>query len=157
MTTSEISLNNLEVIRKNALRLVEGLSDEQLLTIPDGLNNNLLWQLGHLVSTGQGLSYRLSGLPQGIPAHYGPMFGKDSSPISWEDADDIIDIAEIKSLLLSTLEQTRADIKAGIFKEYTTYQTSFGVTLNSFEESLIFRNLHEGLHLGSMMALKKLI
>jgi hypothetical protein len=135
---------------------VEGLSDEQLLKIPDGLNNNLLWQLGHLVSTGQGLSYRLSGLPQGIPSHYGPMFGKDSSPLNWDNADDI-DISEIKSLLLSTLTQTRKDIEAGIFKEYTTYQTSFGVTLNSFEESLIFRNVHEGLHLGSMMALRKLV
>ena len=156
MTTSEISLNNLEVIRKNALKLVEGLSDEQLLTIPDGFNNNLLWQLGHLVSTGQGLSYRLSGLPQGIPSHYGPMFGKDSSPLNWDSVEDI-NIAEIKSLLLSTLEQTRTDIKAGVFQEYTPYQTSFGVKLNSFEESLIFRNLHEGLHLGSMMALKKLV
>lgn len=156
MISIDIYLNNLEVIRKNALRFVEGLTDEQLHKIPAGFNNNLIWQLGHIVSSGQGLSYRLSGLPQGIPSHYGPMFGKDSSPLKWDDPQQI-NIPEIKELLLSTIEQTRTDVQAGIFKEYTTYPTSFGVTLHSFEESLVFRNAHEGLHLGSIMALKKLV
>lgn len=154
MISNEVSLNNLEVIRRNALKLIEGLTDEQLVKIPAGFNNNLLWQLGHIVSSGQGLSYRLSGLEQGIPADYPALFGKGSAPATWETVPNI---AELKALALSTLEQTRVDIKAGKFKEYTEYPTSFGITLHSFEESLVFRNLHEGLHLGSMMALKKLV
>ncbi len=154
MNYSQTCINNLMIVRKNALRVIEGLSDEQLLKIPSGFNNNLLWQLGHIVCSGQTLSYKFSGLPIGIPEQYPEMFGKGTSPKTWTSQPDI---AEIKRLMISTLEQTSIDIEAGVFKEFTSYPTSFGIELQSFEESFMFRQVHEGLHLGSMMALKKLV
>ena len=43
----------------------------------------------------------------------------------------------------------------GKFENYTPYTTSYGISLNNIEEAISFNNIHEGLHLGYMMALSK--
>ena len=42
---------------------LENYSLEQLNKIPTGFSNNLIWNLGHIIVSQQGLVYRLSGLP----------------------------------------------------------------------------------------------
>ena len=47
------------------------------------------------------------------------------------------------------------DYHKGVFKTYNEYTTSYNVTLNNIEKAIMFNNVHEGLHLGYIMALKK--
>ena len=49
------------------------------------------------------------------------------------------------------------DYNAGIFKDYTSYTTSIGVTLNSVKEAIPFNLYHEGIHLGIILQLLKFI
>ena len=42
---------------------LDNYSLEQLNTIPSGMSNNLIWNLGHVVVSQQKLVYALSGLP----------------------------------------------------------------------------------------------
>jgi hypothetical protein len=49
------------------------------------------------------------------------------------------------------------DYAAGLFNEYKAYPTSFGVTLSEIEEAIMFNNVHEGMHLGYCIALRKVI
>ena len=60
----------------------------------------------------------------------------------------------IKSLLLSTIEQTKVDYENGVFKNYTPYTTSLDVTLTTIEEAMSFNTFHEGIHLGYILAMK---
>ena len=53
-------LNLLKATRSNIAKLVEGLSIEQLNHIPEGFNNNLAWNIGHILVTQELLIYRLS-------------------------------------------------------------------------------------------------
>ena len=64
---------------------------------------------------------------------------------------------EVKDLLLGLPDTLQEDFEAGIFTEYTTYETSTGFVLDSIETALAFNNLHEGIHLGVIMALRKLV
>jgi hypothetical protein len=144
----------LKVTRQNILKLVNNLSEEQLLAIPKGFNNNILWNAGHILTANQRLCYSLAGQPMRIPEAYVAMYGKGTGPKEWKNSPDI---KEVKELLLSSAEWIEQDYAAGVFKDYKEYQTSYGYMLKSIDEAITFNNVHEGVHLGVMMAMRKLV
>jgi hypothetical protein len=144
----------LKITRLNILKLVSTLSDEQLLFIPKGFNNNIIWNMGHIISSGQKLTYGLAGLPLGLPESIPVIFAKGTDPKGWTEKPDI---KTIKELLLSTPEKLEKDYKNGIFKDFKEYQTSYGYLIRNIEEAISFNNVHESLHFGVIMSLKKLV
>jgi hypothetical protein len=65
------------------------------------------------------------------------------------------EISKTKELLFTTIEQTKEDYRFGVFSSFKEYSTSYGISLNSFEDAIQFNNIHESLHLGYMMAMVK--
>ncbi len=122
-----------------------------LNTIPQGFNNNIIWNIGHVVVTQQLLLYKLSGLPMQVSQTLIDRYKKGSKPeklVSQQEVD------EIKTLLHTTLEQLKNDYTSNKFKQYTSYTVSTtGNTLTNIEEALQFVLFHEGIHLGYVMAL----
>ena len=144
----------LKQTRANILKLVNSLSEEQMNTIPQGFNNNLAWNLGHVVVTQQLLCYRLSNLECGVSNEIIQAFRKGSKPEAKITAQEI-DL--FKDQMVSLIDQTIVDFQAGKFQSYKEYPTSFGVTLNNIEAAIQFNNVHEAMHLGTMMAMRKLV
>ena len=54
-------------------------------------------------------------------------------------------------------ELIQADFEAGMFTSFEYYKTSAGIELNSPEDVLSFLPIHEGIHLGYAMALKRML
>lgn len=131
-----------------------GLNEEAALVIPTGFDNNIAWNLGHIIVTQQALHYRLSGLPTITTRDDQAMFKTGSSPAEWAEPPEM-------ARLLSLLDQTTAalprDYAAGVFSGFRAYTTSTGVGLHSFEDALAFNHFHEGLHLGMILALHNLV
>lgn len=144
----------LAIIRKNLLDKVEGLSPEQLNTIPEGFNNSIIWNLAHVLVTQQLLMYGLSGLEVTISPEIVGKYRKGTAP---EQAATEEEIREIRNLFSITTARAKTDYYAGIFTSYKSYQTSFGATLNSIEDAIRFNNVHEGMHLGYVIAMTKLV
>lgn len=144
----------LKITRGNILKAVQNLSDEQLIKIPQGFNNNILWNVGHIVSSGQKLTYGLSNIPMKVSEDYPTIFGKGTDPKKWSSTPDI---GEIKGHLISTPALLEEDYKQGIFKEYKEYPTSYGFTICNIEDAIAFCNIHEALHFGVIMAMRKLV
>jgi len=145
----------LEITRTNR-RLLEKIlsahSLEQLNTVPEGFQNNLIWNIAHVIVTQQLLAYKLSGLPMMVSDEMVAKFRKGTKAegaVSQEEVD------QVRSLLFTTLDQTEKDIEAGIFKNFQEYPTSTGFVLKSIEDAMNFNNFHEGIHLGYVLALKK--
>ena len=147
-----MSVSLLKQTRPMFLRLIEGLSHEDLLTIPAGFNNNILWNLGHVAVTQQLLHYGLSRLPLNVPDELVTQCRKGSSPADWERPPDL---GDIQRLLIELPRQLEADLAAGRFTEFRPYMTSVGVELADLETALVFNQYHEGLHTGSILALRK--
>ena len=144
----------LNITRANILKTVCGLSDEQLVAIPKGFNNNIIWNMGHIISSGQKLTYGLAGLPLNLPESIPATFAKGTDPRSWTTAPDI---QLIKELLQSTPGKLEEDYKQGLFKSFSEYKTSYGFLIKNIEEAIAFSNVHEALHLGVIMRQKKLV
>ena len=148
------SFKILKATRENILKTIDGLTVEQLNKIPTGFNNNIAWNLGHLWVTQQLLCYRLSGMDISMENEMVIKYRKGSKP---EEAISASEIEMIKNAFLKQVEQLETDFKNDIFKEYKTYMTSYNVELSSTAEAISFNNVHEALHLGSIMALKHLV
>lgn len=141
--------------RKNVSRVVSGLNIQQLTQIPNGLNNHILWNWGHLLVTQQLLSHKLAGVESQLQQDFIDRYRKGSKPemiISPKDDFEFIK-SNWMTLPLATIE-LHENGKLNNYKEYTT---NFGVTLNTIDDAIRFNNIHEGLHLGVIMSLKKLM
>lgn len=143
-----------KTIREILLKLLENHSLEQLNKIPQGFNNNIIWNIGHCVAAQQTLVYKLSGLPTMVSEEFIVKYRKGTKPegdVSQEEVD------EIRAMLTATLEKTSNDFDKGIFVDYNEYTTSMGFTLRNVDDALNFNNYHEGIHTGIIMSIKKLV
>lgn len=143
-----------ETSRKSYLKIIENYSLEQLNKIPEGFSNNLIWNLGHIIVSQQGLVYRLSGLPMHITLEMMDTYKNGSKPkgnVTQEEVD------ALKNLLFSLLEKTKEDYSNGLFTTYNEYTTGTGFHLSTTKEAMEFNNYHEAIHLGFMMNIRKFI
>ncbi|POY39766.1 DinB family protein [Flavobacterium alvei] len=146
---------NVNTTSRNMIsKILEKHTLEQLNKIPEGFGNNLIWNIAHVIVTQQLLVYKLSGLPIMVSDELVEKYKKGTKP---EQAATQDEVDEIKSLLFSTIEKTKEDYENGIFKNYTEYPTSTGFVLNSVQDALNFNNFHEGLHIGILMSIRKLV
>jgi hypothetical protein len=127
---------------------------EQLNKIPEGFNNNLIWNIGHVIVVQQLLIYRGSGLPMNISKELVGLYKPGTSPlgaVTHAQAD------ELRGLLISLVDKTEADFRNNLFTDYTGLTTTTGFHLASLEDALVFNNYHEGLHLGYMMSIRRFV
>ena len=144
----------LLITRKNLLNSIKDLSIDELTKIPKGFNNNIIWNAAHNLVTQQLLVYKLSGQSTVIPGELIDKYRKGTSAPKNVSENEI---NEIKGLLISTAKLMQQDYDSGLFTEYCEYTTSYNITLDSTEKAIAFNNVHEGLHFGYIMALKKAI
>ena len=143
-----------KTIREILLKILDNHSLEQLNKIPDGFSNNLIWNIGHCVSTQQVLVYKLSGLPTMVSEDFIAKYKKGTKP---EGDVSLAEVDEIRNLLSSTLRQTQDDFSNNVFVNYNEYTTSMGFTLRNVADALNFNNYHEGIHTGIIMSIRKFV
>ena len=107
-----------------------------------------------MVATQQILVYKFSEVPALVSDELINKYRKGTKPEA--DATQA-EVDEIKALLFSTLDQTEEDYKAGKFKTYNSITTSMDSTLTNVDEAIAYNNFHEGIHLGSVLALRHAI
>lgn len=147
-------IENLKRTRRYILDFIKELSVEQLNEIPAGFNNNIIWNLGHLMVAQQGLCYVRAGIPAIIDSKYLAMFKPETKPDVSVSAEDI---DQIKILYISSLEAFPSDYDRKIFTNYTAFTTSFGIEMKNIDNVISFLPFHEGVHLGYIMAMKRLL
>ena len=143
-----------KTIREILLKILDSHSLEQLNKVPEGFNNNIIWNIGHCISSQQVLVYKLSGLPTMVSEEIIAKYRKGTKP---EGDVSQAEVDEIRTLLSTTLEKTQNDFESGLFVDYHEYTTSMGFTLRNVQDALDFNNYHEGLHSGIAMSLRKLV
>ncbi len=146
--------NTFEIIRttrKNFLKLIEGLTEEQLNKIPEGFNNNIIWNFGHIIVTQQILCYVRMGIKSNIDPFIEERFRKGSKP---EQPVTKEEIALFKKELKHQVDQLEEDIQAGLFlrRTYEQLPTSYGITINTLDDALHYLATHDALHYGYALA-----
>ena len=94
---------------------VAGLSQQELLHIPPSFDNNIVWNLSHLIVVQQLLHYRLSGLEAAVSNKQIAMFKTGTSPAEWQTVPDV---ATLLPLLPELPQKLRRDYQQGKFSEF---------------------------------------
>jgi len=147
-------IENIRKVRSFLLEQLKDLRPGQFNRIPEGFNNNMIWNLGHMIAAQQGICYKRAGLPTLISDDFWERFRSGSKPDGDTGAEEI---AHIKELLFTSLDQLEADYNKHIFGNYTPWTTRYAVEITGIDDAIKFIPFHEGLHLGTIMAIKRLV
>lgn len=162
MLISPQYLNNmhkqLDIVRKTRtaiLALTSDMSIEEINKVPKGFNNNIIWNIAHLVAAQDNIFYVKSGHPlKNIDQEYFDAYkpgSKPEQPVTTEEFE------RIKSVLFSSVDQLEHDLDLDIFDNYPAWTTRYGVEMENVNDGLSLLAFHDGLHFGYMLALKRIL
>ncbi|RJX37927.1 DinB family protein [Paenibacillus pinisoli] len=146
-------LNLFADLRKQILSVITGMSKVQIEHIPKGFNNNLHWQIGHVLTITDDLIFEFSGVGARMPQHYRTYFASGTSPSSWPEQPPGIDT------LLKELENQMVEIG----KKYDGRLAQPVADENNFLQASVIGELfhvliaHESTHLGMIIAMSKVL
>ncbi len=153
MTIVEL-LNMMNTVRGFTLHTVQDLEPDQLAKLPEGCPNNILWNLGHIVCIQCALLYRPSGMPMPTPDYYVEKFYDRTSPDGWDEAPNTDEVlATITAINGAVVQDAQTDAFAG----FQPFELLPGLTLETPEQAIHYHTIHESMHLGVIMTLKKLV
>ncbi|MDO7486948.1 DinB family protein [Peribacillus frigoritolerans] len=146
----------LRFVRDNTIGHVAEINDEISLSIPEGFNNNIKWNLGHIYVVQEIFAFHFIGEEMKIPDQFTELFSPGTKPSDW--AEEVPPIHELILLLenqVRRIEQAlRFRMKEDVEQPYTT---STGLTLSTVEEFLSFCLYHEGMHFDAIKSIKRII
>lgn len=145
----------LRATRANFQKFMTAYPLEALNAIPNGFSNSMIWNIGHALTTQQRLHYDLSGIEPRVDRALIKRYAKGIAPTEKYTTQQ--EFEAINQFLVSTVYALESDFKAGKFTEFNSYTTSYGISLNNIEEAMRFNTVHEGLHLGYVMAMRKVL
>ena len=146
--------NALIQTRINTLKLAEKLNISELNIIPKGHNNNIIWNIGHMMASQQILGYSRSGAEMRVSNELIEKYRKGTSPVGWQEE---VPLQELSLLFMETANVFYDDFKIGKLSNYERYATASGVVLENIDDALAYSYGHENLHLGNIATLAKIV
>ena len=150
-------LKQLRFVRENTIGHVAEMNDETALFIPEGFNNNIKWNLGHIYVVQEKFAFHLTGEKMTMPNHFAELFTTGTKPADWEEqvSPTIRELIGLLENQVNRIEQTlEFRMKEAIEQPYNT---STGLTLSTVEELISFCLYHEGMHFDTIKLIKRII
>ena len=140
--------------RLNFIKLMDGLTIEQLNVIPQGYNNNIAWNFAHIVAAQQTLCYVRGHVDTRIPLDRISKYQRGTSPQGFISEEEL---GFYKEHAFTLLDEVKADVDAELFGNYEEITTMFGVTLSNVNDAITYFVTHDNLHYGYALALRRAV
>ena len=148
------AIEMLKQTRRLIYYVTRNLTPAQAVYIPPGFDNNIVWNVGHIIVIQQLYCYLLTDNERLVSDAFCALYDANTSPADWQTEPDL---QTLLPLLRDHGQQLEADVASGKVARFEPFASSSGVKINTLEEALIFNSFHEGLHLGTIMAIKNLL
>ena len=147
-------LKDFSDLRGFALMFLQGMDEEEALTLPEGFRNHLHWQLGHLLYTQGTTLWEWCGRPSPFRG-FGPYFGLGTSPEGYDSlAPDWDTLLKLARRHLSSLPgEVAGRLHEPLLKTYKL----MNLTMKTAGDTLPFLIAHEGEHIAHIKRLRKAV
>ncbi|WP_088103109.1 DinB family protein [Halalkalibacter urbisdiaboli] len=149
-------MKQLLTARESTINYVKDMEEAASELVPDKLNNNVKWNLGHIYVVGEKFLFHLTGEETKIPSNYPTFFKTGTSPANWKMnppfLEELLDVLSEQMIRMNLALSGRMDEKV---KE--PYTTSTGFELTTVKELVSFCLYHEGMHFGAIKNISKLV
>lgn len=150
----EFLFNQLKVIRSNTVNTVKELSEKQVDLIPEGFNNNIRWNLGHVYLVQERFAFGFAQEPMLMPDEFTDLFGRDTKPSEWKLQPPTL--PELIQLLENQTIRIKEKLNNRLAEEVKNpFIMPSGLTLKTIGEFLTFSMYHEGMHVQTIKMIKK--
>lgn len=144
----------LKVIRSTTLNAVKELNESQADTVPEGFNNNMRWNLGHVYLSQERFAFAFAQEPMVVPDGFLELFGRDSKPSEWKVQPPTL------PALIQLLEDQTSRIEDKLNSRLDEVVSKplimpSGLILKTIAEYLTFSMYHEGMHVQTIRMLKR--
>lgn len=148
-------LNGMRLSRQKILTLLDGLSTEQINRIPPGFNNNIAWNLGHVIAVQQSITYTRAGLVAPLSQDFISRYMPGTRPQGDVTAEEV---NEMKSLLMTTVDRMEGEIDT-LLKDHPGFSPGNFAQFAAQNISEVINILtgHDGAHFGYCTALRRLV
>ena len=148
----KILFNQMLFTRKQTIKLIKEIPDDFMDIIPESLNNSIRWNIGHIFTDQEIWLYERIKNSLKFPPFYREYFAYGSSPYTWND------YVPSKSELINHLEKQPYRIMKDFSRELD--QNLVDPVLLGFNNTgqiLLHTLYHEGLHVGVIQSIKKIL
>ncbi len=149
MTEKELLIQQLDAIRNWVLTLAKDFTEEEAQKLSEPLRTNLVWNLGHLAVSDNGLLQCFFG-QSALESGFVSRFDTGSNPTAVEivTKDEMLKtMADVRKKLKTKLSRIRSADLNKKPKVKTWYKT--------MREAIYLTTLHEGYHAGKIGALRR--
>jgi hypothetical protein len=150
-------LEMIKNLRLHLLKQIESLTSQQLNNIPIGYNNNIIWNLAHVICASQNMCYVRANLPIAVDDQYFSPFMPGTKP---EKSVSDSEIKNIKELLITSIDKLQLDLDNKAFENYSPsvmIPKVYGFEVNNIDDALNYLLYHEGIHAGYILSMKNLL
>ena len=149
-------LQMFQFSRSNTLASLNATTEEQALIVPQGFNNSILWNLGHIYVAVESVMSHVEGSQAELPESYSELFGIRTSPSAWTINPPTLE--ELASYLEEQIKYVESTYGDKLEEKLTEpFQLNDRTTFHTYGEVLNFMIWHEGLHLGVINGIKRAI
>ena len=141
-----------ELTRSKLLEVFGELTEAEADYQPEGFNNTIRWQLGHILVSAEAFLFNYPGCESPLPKLYGEFFNSGTSPKYWQRSAPSLN--DIKSNYLSQEKRIKKLPQEYWREEVTGPLSKFN--LQTKNELFHFLLNHEAMHLGQIQSLVKL-
>jgi hypothetical protein len=146
----------LAFARGQTLKLMDGVTEDTADRIPGGFRNSIRWNLGHIYTVTERISFQYIGLPLQLPAGFKEMFENGTSPLT-PVPFAIPTLSELETLLKEQPERIQRTLAGRLQENFASpYTTAAGLIVETPEQFLNFSLYHEGMHLSVIRLYKTL-
>ncbi|MGA9289138.1 MAG: DinB family protein [Anaerobacillus sp.] len=138
----------VNLVRKATLKVMDSVTEEQADQQPEGFNNTIRWNFGHIYVVQNALIAKYGGKSIETPSRYFQLFGPGTKPADWQG--DIPSLDELKQ----KLEEHPVRLKEVLTGQLNDEAAEAFLSLPTVGEILNFTLYHEGVHTGTIKALK---
>ncbi len=147
-------IDTIRQVRLSILESIDGLSLAQLNEVPEGFNNNIIWNFAHIIATQQKICYVRGGQELQVEQSLFDNYQGGTKPQAPVTAAEV---ENFKRLFLSTIDQFKTDFNENRFDAYQSWTNRYGCEMDHINIATQFLFFHDGIHYGYIMALKRVV